>query len=65
MNEVLKQNERENLENKYPEFRRLVQEYHDGILLYNINEQEIWNKAIQDTVGLKNYYKNNIYKYRW
>ncbi|MGI6718743.1 MAG: peptidylprolyl isomerase [Bacteroidales bacterium] len=65
VDEVLKQNERENLENKYPEFRRLVQEYHDGILLYNINEQEIWNKAIQDTVGLKNYYKNNIYKYRW
>lgn len=65
VDEVLKQNQFESLEEKYPEFRLLVQEYHDGILLYNVNEQEVWDKAAEDTIGLKNYYKNNIYKYRW
>ena len=44
--------ENSKLEEKYPEFRYLMQEYHDGILLFNISEEKIWNFASQDTVGL-------------
>ncbi len=57
--------ENSKLEMKYPEFRYLVQEYHDGILLFNISEEKIWNFASKDTVGLEEYYRKNKNKYLW
>lgn len=45
------------LEEKYPEFETLVEEYHNGMLLYEINSQNIWNKSLQDTVGLEKFYE--------
>ncbi len=57
--------ENSKLETKYPEFRYLVQEYHDGILLFNISEEKIWNFASQDTTGLEEYYSKNKDKYLW
>ena len=57
--------ENSKLEEKYPEFRYLYQEYHDGILLFNISEEKIWNFASQDTVGLEEFYKKNSNKYLW
>ncbi len=53
------------LEEKYPEFKALVQEYHDGILLFSLMENEVWNKAAQDTLGLQNYYEENKDSYMW
>lgn len=53
------------LEKKYPDFRYLVQEYHDGILLFNISEEKIWNFASLDTTGLEEYYSKNKNKYAW
>jgi peptidyl-prolyl cis-trans isomerase SurA len=53
------------LEDKYPDFRYLYQEYHDGILLFNISEEKIWNFAAQDSAGLEEYYKKNSGKYLW
>ena len=57
--------ENSKLEEKYPDFRYLIQEYHDGILLFNISEEKIWNFASVDTVGLEEYYKKNTNKYSW
>jgi len=57
--------ENSKLEEKYPDFRYLFQEYHDGILLFNISEEKIWNFAAEDTVGLEEYYKKNTGKYLW
>jgi len=57
--------ENERLEDKYPEFRYILQEYHDGILLFNIMEEKIWNFASQDTSGLQEYYEKNKDKYAW
>lgn len=54
-----------NLENKYPEFKNLVQEYHDGILLFSLMEEQVWNKAIEDTLGLQNFYEKNKDSYMW
>jgi peptidyl-prolyl cis-trans isomerase SurA len=51
------------LETKYPEFKSLIQEYHDGILLFSIMEKEVWNKASEDSIGLVNYYNQNKDKY--
>ena len=49
--------EKDNLINKYPDFKELVNEYHDGMILYEINSQKVWTQAIADTVGLKEYYE--------
>ena len=49
--------EKDNLINKYPDFRDLVNEYHDGMILYEINSQKIWTQAITDTAGLNEYYE--------
>lgn len=58
-------NEHENsrLEENYPEFRDLVREYHDGILLYDISSREVWERAIKDTVGIENFFNKNRKKY--
>lgn len=53
------------LEKKYPEFKALVKEYRDGILLFEYMNRNIWTKAIDDSIGLDNFYKNNIDKYQW
>jgi peptidyl-prolyl cis-trans isomerase SurA len=53
------------LENKHPDFRALMQEYHDGILLYEIMTDKVWNKASRDTIGLTQFYESNKMNYVW
>ena len=47
------------------ELRYLIQEYHDGLLLYEISNQLVWDKAAKDEVGLANYFKKNKKNYAW
>jgi peptidyl-prolyl cis-trans isomerase SurA len=53
------------LEEKYPDFRMLVQEYHDGILLFDLTDKNVWSKAVKDTAGLAGFYAANPGKYMW
>jgi peptidyl-prolyl cis-trans isomerase SurA len=53
------------LEQKYPDFRMLVQEYHDGILLFDLTDKNVWSKAVKDTAGLAQFYAANPGKYMW
>ena len=53
------------LEEKYTDLRHLVQEYHDGILLFEVSLREVWDKAAKDTAGLEQFFKANKKKYTW
>ena len=53
------------LESKYPEFKQLMKEYRDGILLFELTDQKVWSRAIKDSVGLEAFYEKNKNNYLW
>lgn len=53
------------LDSLYPDFRNLMQEYRDGILLFELTDRKVWSKAVKDTSGLKAYYEQNKANYMW
>ena len=57
--------ERTKLATKYPDFKYLVKEYHDGILLFDLTDKMVWSKAVKDTVGLEEFYNKTKEKYKW
>lgn len=57
--------EDEQLENKYTDFRNLMNEYRDGILLFELTDKKVWSKAVKDTAGLEAFYNANKNNYMW
>ncbi|HUH52102.1 MAG TPA: peptidylprolyl isomerase [Flavobacterium sp.] len=55
----------ENLEKEFPEFNYIMQEYKEGLLLFDLMEKEIWQKAQTDTLGLEAFYQKNKDHYKW
>jgi peptidyl-prolyl cis-trans isomerase SurA len=53
------------LDQKYPEFKALMEEYHDGILLFELTDRKVWSKAVKDTTGAKEFYEKNKNNYMW
>lgn len=53
------------LEKKDPFMKYLITEYHDGLLLYEISNRTVWNKAANDEVGLKAFFNKNKKRYYW
>ncbi len=57
--------EDEHLEDKYPDFKVLMKEYRDGILLFELTDEKVWSKAVKDTVGLEKFYNEKKDNYMW
>ncbi|MEP0545345.1 MAG: peptidylprolyl isomerase [Rhodothermales bacterium] len=53
------------LEDRDPEFRRIMQDYADGVLLFRISEDSVWNAAARDSIGLLVYYSQRIDDYQF
>lgn len=53
------------LEKENPEYANLLHEYHDGLLLYEISDAEVWSKANNDTGGLEKFFNAHRTDYRW
>lgn len=54
-----------NLEKENKEFAYIYAEYKEGLLLFDLLETKIWNKAKEDSLGQQSYYNTNKEKYQW
>lgn len=64
-NSMLNDLQQDELEKNNVEYRNLVTEYRDGILLFDLMDKNVWSKASKDTTGLGNFYKEHRDKYQW
>lgn len=65
INQKLLEYENTQLEKKHPDFARIYREYHDGILLFNVSKDKIWDVASTDSVRLQEFYNRTPKKYFW
>ena len=57
--------ENSRLEEKHNDFRLLINEYHDGILLFELTDEMVWSKAVKDTLGIVEYHASNTDLFMW
>ena len=50
---------------KDADLKYLIREYYEGLLLYEISNKLVWDKAAKDEAGLAQYFKKNSKKYAW
>lgn len=62
---TLLENEEKLLVSSNRDFKMLLNEYYEGILLFDIMNQKVWGKAVSDTVGLSHYFQNHQKDYYW
>ena len=53
------------LEAKHNDFRLLMEEYHDGILLFELTDQKVWSRAVKDSAGLAEFHRLNAEQFMW
>jgi len=65
INSSCMKHEEQKLEEKYPDFKNLMREYEEGILLFEATKLLVWDKASQDSSGLAVFFKKNQARYHW
>lgn len=53
------------LEAQDPNLRYLIQEYYDGLLVYEISNRHVWGKAQSDTIAQEKFFKQHKNNYKW
>jgi peptidyl-prolyl cis-trans isomerase SurA len=54
-----------NLENTDSDFAFIMQEYRDGLLLFDLLQKKIWTRSEKDTIALEEYFNKNRQNYVW
>lgn len=62
---VLTLYEEDQLSEKYLDYRMLLKEYNEGIMLFELMDEKVWTKAVKDTVGLNHFFNQNKNNYHW
>lgn len=57
--------EREDMEKTNPDYANLLNEYRDGMLLFEVSDKKVWSKAKNDKEGLEKYFNTHRAKYKW
>lgn len=65
LEEYMLEIEKESLPERFPEYRYILQEYHDGILLFELMDRKVWTKAVEDSTGLAEYFEKHRDEYMW
>ena len=63
--DMLLEEEAMNLDKTDPEFAQLMNDYRDGVFIFKIQEEEVWNKVKIDSADVYNYWNSNKEKYSW
>lgn len=64
-NKVVNDFQEHKLVDENPEFKSLMQEYKDGIMLFELMDRNVWGKASKDSTGLKMFYESKKNNYQW
>lgn len=64
-NSIITRYREDHLEEIDLDFKNLMKEYHDGILLFELTNKEVWTKAVEDTIGLRKFFDKNRNNYIW
>jgi len=65
VNNVVNDFEEHKLVEENPDFKVLMEEYRDGIMLFELMDRNVWSKASKDSAGLKAFYETRKSKYMW
>lgn len=65
VNKIVMEYEDSRLEEKYPEFKALINEYRDGILLFDLTDEKVWSRAVSDSAGLADFYAEHKEDFMW
>lgn len=65
LNNIITDYQERKLVEEKPEFKSLMEEYTDGIMLFELMDRNVWSKASKDTIGLKEFYETRKGKYQW
>jgi len=62
---TLAKTEEVDLEKNNKAYQMLLKEYRDGILLFSLTNQEVWQKGLNDSLGQQEFFEKNTQKYLW
>ena len=65
VNTSLYEYEESQLSEKYFAYKMLIKEYREGMLLFQLMSDQVWNKALKDTTGLRTFYESQQQNYQW